>query len=272
MEKNINSNQLLITVTLLILIVVSIFVISPLVSKSEFHSRTISILDEKKIKIVNWITGSVGVATALATVPGDATTPLSNQILELSSYFIIVIGAIFLEKILLTLTGSLAFTILLPIACFLFIIYLYTNKNIIKILAIKLGVFGLLLFLIVPISVKISNLIENTYQVSLNQSIDELNIIANEEDNSKTDKTGLEAITSKIQDTIADVGNAASNTVKKGEQMVSNLIDTIAVFIITSCVIPIITLLTFVWIIKIIFNVTIPISNFRGETKKTYQK
>lgn len=268
MGNNIKLRKIIITISLLIIILLSIFIVSPLVTSSEFHSKTIEILDAKKMSVVGWTTGTVGAATAIAAIPGDATTPLANQILQLSSYFIIIIGAIFLEKILLSLTGYLAFTFLIPIACVLFIVYQYFNKNILKVLAIKLGAFGLVIFLVVPISVKVSSIIENTYQASLNQSIEEINSIDTSKENSQQEKEGWNAFTSKVQDAVTNIGDAASNTIKKGEKMVSNLIDTIAVFIITSCIIPIVVLISFIWIIKIIFNITIPTTNVTNSIKK----
>ena len=272
MEKNEKIKKIIFTIVLIIIALCSILAISPLVSSPEFHSETIQILDAKKMNVVGWTTGTVGAATALAAVPGDATTPLANQILQLSSYFIIVIGAIFLEKILLTLTGYLAFTFLIPISCILFVLYQYINKNILKVLAIKLCIFGLVIFLVVPISVKVSSIIENTYQVSINQSIEDINDIENIDENASQkseEKNGWDAFTSKVQDTMSNIGNTASNAIKKGEKMVSSLIDTIAVFIITSCIIPIVILLTFIWIIKIIFNITIPKDNVRNSIKNT---
>ena len=272
MEKNETIQKITLTIILLIVALCSIFVISPIVSKPEFHSKTIQILDDKKMNVVGWSTGTVGAATAIAAIPGDATTPLANQILQLNSYFIIVIGAIFLEKILLTLTGYVTFYFLIPISCILFALYQYINKNILKILSMKLCIFGLVIFLVVPISVKVSSIIENTYQVSVNQSIEEIKNIESTNENSSQEsesKSGWDALTSKVQGTISNIGNAASTAIKKGEKMVSNLIDTIAVFIITSCVIPIVILLTFVWIIKIIFNITIPIENVKNPMKNT---
>jgi hypothetical protein len=42
--------------------------------------------------------------------------------------------------------------------------------------------------------------------------------------------------------------------IKKGENTLSVFLDTIAVLIITSCVIPIVVILIFAWIIKILFS------------------
>ena len=254
MKENEKSNKIIITSIFVVFSLLSIFVISPWVSNPKFHSKTIETLDNKKMQVAGWTTGTVGAATVLALVPGDATTPLANQILQISSYFFIVIGALFLEKILLTLTGYIAFTFLIPISCLLFIIYLFYNNDALKRIAIRLTVFGLAIFLVVPTSIKISNVIESTYKTTINQSIEEV------ESTSKSatkESEGLGGITSKIQEGISSIGTGVSKVIKKGEKMLSDLIDPLAVSIITTCIIPILVFLCFGWIIKIIFNLNL---------------
>ena len=40
--------------------------------------------------------------------------------------------------------------------------------------------------------------------------------------------------------------------------MLNNMLEALAVMIVTSCLIPIIVLLFFIWLIKVILNVTVP--------------
>lgn len=267
MEKNTMSTRIIIMVILLIIAIISIFVVSPLVSSPAFHTNTIETLDEKKITVMELTAATTGIATALACVPGDATTPLANQMLDLSTYLLIIIGVIFLEKILLTLTGYMTFTFLIPIACLLYAIYLFVKKENCKTLAIKLAVFGIVIFMVVPISVKVSNLIEDTYQTSINQTIEDAknseSAIEENAEEETEESEGWNGLTSKLKDGISSIGNTASEWIEKGEKMLSNFIDAIAILLITSCVIPIVVLLAFLWIIKIIFSVNIPIPNIK---------
>ena len=263
--------KIIISISLVILIILSIFVISPTVSSIEFHSKTIEILDAKKMEVVKWSTGTIGAATLIAAFPGDATTPLANQILHISSYFIIILGAIFLEKILLTFTGYLTFTYLIPISCILVILYLYFNKEFLKKIAIKLTIFGIMIFLVIPISIKLSDTIEKTYQTTISESIKDVESLDTSANNTK-DSDVVGGITSKIQEGLSNIGSGVSKVLKKGEKMLSDLIDTIAVFIITSCIIPILVLLCFGWIIKIIFNVNIPTIKYNNIINKLNNK
>ena len=60
---------------------------------------------------------------------------------------------------------------------------------------------------------------------------------------------------SKFKEKVSSVGDFAKDLLEKGKNAINNLIDAVATLIITSCVIPILTLIFFTWLIKIIFNV-----------------
>lgn len=270
MEKNLDLKRIIWTVILLVIALISIFGISKVASSQEFHAKTIKSLDEKKITVMELTAATAGASTALALIPSDATTPLANQIIQLSSYLLIVIGAIFLEKILLTLTGYIAFTFLIPIACLLYAIYLYVKKDMLRNLAIKLSLFGIVAFIVVPVSVQVSNLIENTYQTTINQTIEDAKNtkdIAKESTNKEHEENEnwWSGITSKVTEGISSIGDTVSGWIKKGEGMLSNFIDAIAILLITSCVIPIAVLIFFIWIVKIIFGISIPTSNIKKQ-------
>lgn len=266
--KKIDKKRIIAVIILVVITLISIFGVSKIASSNEFHTKSIQELDEKKVVVLELTAATAATSTAIALVPGDATTPLANQILQLSSYLLIVVGAILLEKVLLTLTGYIAFTFLIPIACLLYGIYLFAKKDILRSLAIKLAVFGIVIFMVIPISIQISNLIEDTYQESINQTIEEAKNIENESEKENTNNeseeaTGWNAFTSKAKEIVSDVGDNVSEWIHKGEKALSDFIDAIAILLITSCVIPILVLILFVWIVKIIFGISIPVKEIK---------
>lgn len=254
MEK-LNLKNSLLTILLIIIALISILGIAPLAKSNKFHNNTIKSLDKKKITVTELTVACAGSSMALAAIPGDATTPVANKIMDLSSYLLIIIGVIFLEKILLTLTGYVTFTFLIPISCILLGIYIFWKCDILKKLAIKLSVFGIIIFITVPLSVQISNLIENSYQDTLNNA-KTTEIVAEEQEKDNDD-----SLLSKFKEGISNIGDNVSELVKKGEQALSNFIDAIAILLITSCFIPIIVLIFFIWIIKMIFGINISLPN-----------
>ena len=278
MEK-LNSKTIISVVALILVAILSIFVIEPFASSAKTHANSIKTLDEKKITVMEITAATAGSATALAAIPGDATTPVANQILKLSSYLLIVIGAIFLEKVLITLTGFVAFKFLIPIACLLYAIYLFAEKDFFKNLAIKLVAFGIVISLVVPVSISVSNLIENVYKDSINQTVEEAKNAQNEasqvENEETEEKSGWDKFTSNVKEGISNIGDTASKAIKKGEELLNKFIDAIAILLITSCVIPIVVLFAFVWLVKIIFNVNVSLPKLnkaKTETKKEVTK
>ena len=238
------------TVILVIIALLSIFVIAPVVSSTDFHAKSIETLDDKKMLIASVTATMTTVATTLALVPDDSTTPLANQIMNISSYMLIVVGAIILEKILLTLTGFLAFKFMIPIACGLLIAYLFSKKKVWLNLSLKISALGLILFLLVPVSLSVSNFIENNYNDKISELKTAETIIAEDE---KENKDG-----NWLSNIINGIGGKASQIIEKGKQLLSNLIDTVAFFIISTCVIPILILILMLWLVKLFIGVDIP--------------
>ena len=142
---------------LLVVGLVSFFWLAKTTADPAFHAASIAALDEKKVTVMELTAATAAGSVAISAVPGDATTPIANQISELSGYLLIVVGAIMLEKLLLSLTCYAAFQFLIPIACVLGIVYLFAHIEWCRVLARKLALFGIVICLIVEgVSTKVS--------------------------------------------------------------------------------------------------------------------
>ena len=84
---------------------------------------------------------------------------------------LIVLAAVTAEQYMLTITGFIAFCIIIPIGLFLLLLYLIFKGDTWKQLGVKLCIFGLVLYSIVPVSIRISGLIEDTYQETVNETL-----------------------------------------------------------------------------------------------------
>ena len=170
-----NKNMMQKTVLALVLLAVaalSAFVVSERVSAPEYHKASMEALEEKKITVMEMTAAVAASSIAVAAIPGDATTPLADQIAELGSYLMIAAGAVMLEKFLLAITGHAAFfSLLIPAACVLGILGMFLSSGVLKRLALRLAVTGLAIFMVIPASLKVSSLIEEAFEVS--QTIEE---------------------------------------------------------------------------------------------------
>ena len=183
----------------------------------------------------------------ISSTPSDVATPVADELAELSSYFIIILGAIYLEKFLLTIIGYVVFKFFIPVACILYIIDTVQGSEIFRNIIKKVITISLVVILIIPGSEKISTLIQATYDTSIQETIDSVSeTIKIEED----EEGGISAIWGKVKDGVSSVYDTVKNTL-------DNFIEAIGVMIVTTCVIPIITMLFFVWVIKFILGVNI---------------
>lgn len=253
------SHRTIALIILLLIALLSIFVVSRIVTAQEFNAATIESLDDKKTTVLKLAASAAASSTALSLIPGDAAMPIANEIAELTSYFIAILGAILLEKMLIAVVGYVSFTYIIPVACLLGIVYLFIKHDFLINLAIKLAIFGIVLFAAIPASIHISDLIYESYKVSIEQTIETANqnkdyIEEKKKDMSAEDQNWMEKVEDYLSNVTSKIGGNLSEMVKKGESMLSSFLDAVAILIITTCVIPIVVILIFVWIIKILFG------------------
>ena len=228
---------------------------APKYSNPEERKETIEYLDTKRNTVLALTTASTTASTALTLLKDDWATPIANELAELSGYFLIILGAIMLEKYLITLSGLVVFQYIVPAACLLLIVYIFfRDMEWTKNLAIKLFAFGFALFLIVPASVKVCKVIEDTNKVSIEQALESAeNATVLAESENKNDTGMFNKIFSSVTNTVTSAVDSVKN-------ILNNFIEAVAIMMITSCVIPILMLVVFAWLMNTLagLNITFP--------------
>ena len=303
MKNNFDYKKCIIAVVLLLIAVLSVTVIGKYASAPENHQKTITSLDEKRQTVMELTAASTVTSALITLLPGDTATPIAEKMADVSGYLLVVLCAIYLEKYLVTITGYVAFTYLIPIACGLWIFNLIFENATVRKLAAKLAVFGIAIFLVVPASVKISDLIGDTYQAQIEATIEEAKntqtILENSDLTNETnsaDTTGSketvaatentqekdssasgsvtnildwakDAISSakdSVSNVVENVAISSEDLVKKVENSLNHFIEAVAVMIITSCVIPMLVLLLFFWMVKIVLDMDLSGVKIKG--------
>ena len=249
--QKMNVKKVISVLLLLAILLLSVNVISKKAGDPETHAKTIQALDDKKADVLKLTAASTAASAALVAVPGDSTTPVANKLVDLTSYFLVILIVIFLEKILVSLTGYAAFSVLIPAACILLMIGICLNRSSLKILAGKVAAFGLILFLIIPVSMKVSAMVEEIYNVSVESAVEKAMDITEEiDETSDSEGNFLDKALSKIKDGVTGV-------LEKGENLLNYYIETVAVMIVTSCVIPILVLVFMIWLAHLLFGISV---------------
>ena len=250
---------IVIIVVLLLVAVVSFFVVAGAATAEDNFSGTYSALDAKRTTVTELMAVTAASSTAITLLPGDAGTPIADQLADLSGYFVFIMAVLCFEKWMVTVTGMLAFRILIPVACLVLIAArLLAGQKMLE-MGIKLGLVALMMFAIVPASVVLTEKIDESYQASIQQMIDDTRTDAEEIQNS----VGQEEDETIIEKFFDRVKGGVTGTVNKFEQTLNRMTEAIAVLIVTSCAIPIGVLLFFIWIIKLVTGVSINVPRGR---------
>ena len=292
-------------VALLIIAILSFSVGAKYAAAPEHHKATIAALDEKKDTVLELTVAATATSALITLLPGDVGTPIAEKVADLSGYLLLVLCAVFLEKYLVTLTGYAAFKLFIPAACVLFAGNVILENRSVGRLARKLLAFGLCIFLVVPASVKLSDLIDDTYHAQIEMTLEEAKgtqkILENEsgkdtevqQNEGKTSQnveqgtqlngnqsanpsagqsgnqnSGVAGLWEKAKDALGSAKETVTSAVEnvtlsseellqKIEHSLSRFVEAIAVMLITSCVIPILVLLVFFWLIKVLLDVDV---------------
>lgn len=262
--KNFTLKKVLMFVVPLAVALVSVFYLSRLTSDPVFHQKSLAALEEKQTTVLELTAASTGVSVGITLLPGDAATPIAEKLADLSGCFLVVLCAIFLEKYLLTITCLATFRVLIPAACLLLCINVFADRNTLRELARKLVLFALAIVLVIPASIGISNLIETTYQTSIDSAIDSAKQATTELESTphgsaqEDSQSGLSGLFSKVTGSITGI---ASSAVQKLTDALNRFIEAAAVLLVTSCLIPILVLLFFLWLVKLVLGVNLYSTN-----------
>ncbi|GEM_PF-266260 len=232
---------------------------------SAFIKSAIIYLDKKADVILGLTGASTSASVAMTLIPGDVGTPIAGKLADISSYSIIILAAVHLEKYLITIAAEIALRCVVPGTMIFAAVNTTLFENVqLRSLIKKLCTFALALILVVPASVRLSTLIEKTYEDDVQMSIEETQ---READEIKNNLVGQDQ--SIIKKFWGVVAGKTTETVKKFENSLNNFVEAIAVMIITACVIPLITFAMLIWLIKSVLQVDFQTPSLASLASKT---
>ena len=238
--------KLLIAALLILLAVVSCLFLADKAMAPATHNKTIASIDEKTVTVLKLTATSTVASAAISAIPGDTATPIAEKLADFTEYFLLILCVLYSEKYLLTIMGAGTFRILIPLACALCLAGLFWNPKLLRRLAVKLAVIGLALYFVIPVSIRVSDAIYAAYEQNISAAITSAEELSRETEGlaeAGEDKGLLAAALERLSTTTEGLTNKASN-------ILNRFVETLAVMIVTSCVIPILVLLFFLWVIK----------------------
>ena len=252
--KQIPASSAVIFLILIVLAVLCVLIPGGRLAKRESYSTHVQALNETKMGVEKLAGSAAAASAAITLMPGDFGTPIADKLADLSGYFLIILCAVYIEKFLVTVSGILAFDLLIPIGLILLAVgRLLALPPELKKIGVRIIALGLILYALVPVSLKVSGMIENQYAAEIQEVIDSANQNT-EELRGTADRSDDSSIWSEFTEKIK---GGSSTLLNRLETILSTFIDAIAIYIVTTCVIPIAVLLIALWAIRLLFHVDI---------------
>ena len=221
------------------------------------YSHTIEVLDQNRTTVLGLSAASAAASAAVSALPSDVCSPLAEQLSEFTTWFLLILSVVFLEKYLLTIFGFAACYILIPAGCGALLADCLFPSRFLRSVGPKLVAFGMALLLVIPTSVWVCDQINAIYSKSIELTVQSAN--AASEELTKETPTGEEstAVIDEAKSLLGDLSGSVAGIVGQFRSVLNRFIEATAVMIVTNCLIPIFVILFFVWIVKTLFNVQI---------------
>ena len=221
------------------------------------YSHTIEVLDQNRTTVLGLSAASAAASAAVSALPSDVCSPLAEQLSEFTTWFLLILSVVFLEKYLLTIFGFAACYILIPAGCGALLADCFFPSRFLRSVGPKLVAFGMALLLVIPTSVWVCDQINAIYSKSIELTVQSAN--AASEELTKETPAGEEstAVIDEAKSLLGDLSGSVAGIVGQFRTVLNRFIEATAVMIVTNCLIPIFVILFFVWIVKTLFNVQI---------------
>ena len=241
-----------------LVMVVSVFVLSQKVPQTKMVNDTIESIEDSNKTIMEFSGATITTSLALSAFPNDFATPLASTLSDLNTYFIFIFAVLFVEKLVVIEGVKIAFVYIIPAACILYIAYVSFGKDIFKNFATKLAVLALAVVFVIPLSTYFTEKVCADYLVYVDETIEEANAGAEKVNEVMASGEEEATIFDKLSDAFQTAIQGVNDLMAYFENVIKKCVNSIAIMIVTSFVLPLLTLFLFRWLLNELFGWNLP--------------
>lgn len=235
----------------------SIFVLAYEVPQTKYVQSTVESLEASRTKIMEFSGATIATSLAITALPDDFGTPLADTLADMNTYFVFIFAVIFVEKLLVLEGVKFSFAWIIPIALGLYILGTLVTKDSIKLFGKKLLIFGMAVVFVIPVSIHFTEKVCADYLVYVDETIEEANdgaqkvneIMATDEDEA--------TIFDKLSSAFKTAMSGMSDLLEYFENVIKKFVNSIAIMLVTSFVLPLIVLFIFRWLLRELFSLNL---------------
>ena len=252
--RNVNPSSKKLYALVFIGIIALSLLLGHFLSSANTYRHLYETIDARKTRSSELLAASSAASALVSAIPDDIGTPIAQELAQLSKYFLLATASLYLQKYLLTILGMLVFQYAIPLTALLNALkYLWPTNRKLKVAATVTGRLLTLLivaYIAIPLSLAISSKIEETWSMSIEETMNaaitgetEAAIESAEDDIEIEQTTWWRNLINGASDLVTNITSGVKNSLLYAEKMLNRFIEAIAVMMVTTCVIPVATLL-----------------------------
>ena len=251
-------------ILILVLIgVFSFFVITSWLPDRGFIQDSIESVKESSNTVMKCSAATLSTSLAISALPDDFATPLADSLADMNIYFIAILVMLHFEQLLIRYGVKLAFAIAIPVACGIGILSILLKKELLKGIAARVAVLGLAVALVVPCSTHITNYIAADLTAYVENTIADTEDGGDKLNEAMEGGTEEQTMFEKLSDLFQTAINDMSNLMTHFQNTIRKCMNSIAILILTNCLMPLVNFFILKWILKETFHIALPMPQMR---------
>ena len=232
-----------------------IVVFAPLASSPEnpLAVRVNSSVDRKITTTLELAGASSAAALAVSAIPDDTATPIAEKLADFGSGFLLVLCVLYFEKMMFGAVGYILCALIVPAVLVLYLLSEVWRRRALRIFAGCLLASGILIWLMVPAGLWVSDFVYETQHETVQEIIASAGDLSLEVEEGSEEMNGEED-GNMVEKIMTRVSSFSAEMVRKAKRLITGFLRALALMIVTACVIPLAVMAVFVWIIKLIFQ------------------
>lgn len=249
--------------SLVLAAVCSFFVAARFLPSSDFVKDSLQSVEDSSSTVMEFSAATLSTSLAISALPDDFATPLAESLSDMNVYFVAILVVLFLEKLLIQYGVRAAFTILIPLACLVGILFVLTQKAMLKSLAVRICILGLAAALVVPCSTHLTGIVASDLNDYVDETIAETERSAGKLNEAMEDGGGDRTIFETLSDLFQTAIRGVSDLMLHFRDTIRKCMNSIAILILTNCVMPLLTIFLLKWILGELFRLALPMPAVR---------
>ena len=248
--------------------VLSFFVLSEKIPQTQFVQTSLESVEKSKTTVMEFAGATLATSLAISALPDDFASPLAESLADMNKYFIFILIVLFVERLILMQGIKVSFLAIIPVGCLLYAFGCAIRREFFINFGKKIGLLGLALVLVIPCSTHVTNYVGKEYLEYVDETIqdtqkgsDTINEIVLNED---TEQTIFEKLSGAFKTAI----QGAKDLLQYFNNMIKKCMNSIAIMIITTFLLPLLNLFFFKWLLAELFQIKFAVPDVAAYRRK----